>query len=222
MGAVEKTILYTEPPHHKKPNIVRKLYDWVLGWAETPYGGLALFLLTFAEASFFPIPPDPLLIALVLGVQAKAFKYALSATTASVIGACFGYFIGYALWWSDPMTFSGVATWFFNNIPGFTHEIFYHVQALYESWDFWIIFTAGFTPIPYKVFTISAGAFDINILMMILASVISRGARFFIIAWMIWKWGTPIKGFIDKYFNWLALLFTVLLVGGFVLIKYAL
>lgn len=205
----------------KKPNPIRRLYDWVLGWADSPYGGLALFILAFAEASFFPVPPDPLLIALVLGAQAKAFKYALNATSASVIGACFGYFIGHVLWWSDPMTFSGIADWFFAHIPGFTRELFFHVQVLYEKWDFWIIFTAGFTPIPYKVFTITAGAFDISVTMLIIASVISRGARFFLVAWMIWKWGRPIKGFIDKYFNWLALLFTLLLVGGFILIKYA-
>jgi len=206
----------------KKPNLMRRLYDWILGWAEHPYGGVALFVLAFAEASFFPIPPDPLLIALVLGFQAKAFKFAFQATLASVLGACFGFWIGHTLWWADTAVFSGVANWFFAHVPGFTQELFFHVQGLYEEWNFWVIFTAGLTPIPYKVFTIAAGAFDVSIVMMILASIVSRGARFFIVAWMIWKWGEPIKGFIDKYFNWLALLFTVLLVGGFVLIKYVL
>lgn len=219
MGVVENT---TELKKMRKPNFVRRLYDWILGWADTPYGGLALFILAFAEASFFPVPPDPLLIALVLGMQAKAFKFALNATAASVIGACFGYFIGHALWWADVGQFSGVATWFFAHIPSFSHEVFFKVQALYEQWNFWVIFTAGFTPIPYKVFTIAAGAFDVSMGMMVIASIVSRGARFFLVAWMIWKWGVPIKGFIDKYFNWLALLFTVLLIGGFVVIKYAL
>ncbi|MBN1466575.1 DedA family protein [candidate division KSB1 bacterium] len=218
MGVVENT----SNINVAKKNIVRKLYDWVLGWAESPYGGLALFILAFAEASFFPIPPDPLLIALVLGAQAKAFKFALTCTLASVIGACFGYFIGHSLWWAGTGEFSGLANWFFAHIPGFTHDIFYRVQGLYAQWNFWIVFTAGFTPIPYKVFTITAGAFDVSFGMMVMASVISRGARFFLVAWMIWKWGEPIKGFIDKYFNWLAIAFTMLLIGGFVLIKYAL
>ena len=219
MGVIENTV---EIKKTRKNNIVRRLYDWVLGWADTPYGGLALFLLAFAEASFFPIPPDPLLIALVLGMQAKAFRFALNATAASVLGACFGYFIGHVLWWADAGQFSGLANWFFANVPSFSPETFYAVQGLYEQWNFWVIFTAGFTPIPYKVFTIAAGAFDVSIAMMIFASIISRGARFFLVAWMIWKWGAPIKSFIDQYFNWLALAFTVLLIGGFVVIKYAL
>jgi membrane protein DedA with SNARE-associated domain len=91
---------------------------------------------------------------------------------------------------------------------------------MFDEWDFWIIFTAGFTPIPYKVFTITSGAFDMNIGMFIIASVISRGARFFLVAYLIWKFGPTIKSFIDKYFNWVAIGFTVLLIGGFVLIKY--
>lgn len=193
----------------------------MLHWAETPYGTLALFALCFAEASFFPIPPDPLLIALVLGMQMKAFKFALNATIASVLGACFGYFIGYSLWWTDAGQFSGLANWFFMHIPSFSQDLFFKVQGLYDQWNFWVIFTAGFTPIPYKVFTIAAGAFNVSITMMIVASIISRGARFFLVAWLIWKWGVPIKGAIDKYFNWLALIFTILLIGGFVLIKFA-
>ncbi len=216
MGVVENTAGVKV----KKPNMVRRLYDWVLGWAETPYGGLALFILAFAEASFFPVPPDPLLIALVLGLQARAFRFALTATAASVLGACFGYFIGHSLWWAGAAEFSGLANWFFAHIPGFTQEIFYRVQAMYDQYNFWVVFTAGFTPIPFKVFTIAAGAFDVSFVMMVIASVISRGARFFLVAWMIWKWGAPIKGFIDKYFNLLAVAFTVLLIGGFVAIKY--
>lgn len=91
---------------------------------------------------------------------------------------------------------------------------------MYEQYDFWIIFTAGFTPIPYKIITISSGAFNINMIMFIVASVISRGARFFLVAFLIWKFGPQIKSFIDKYFNWLAVGFTALLIGGFLVIKY--
>ena len=199
---------------------VRKIYDWVLHWADTPYGPMALFVLAFAEASFFPIPPDALLIALVLGSQVKAFKFAINCTIGSVAGALLGYAIGYFVWWSGTDQFSSFAYFFFDNVPGFTESIFYKVQGLYEEWDFWIIFTAGFTPIPYKVFTISSGAFKISLPMFIIASVISRAARFFLVAFLIWKFGPQIKTFIDKYFNWLAIAFTVLLVGGFVAIKY--
>jgi len=199
---------------------VRKLYDWVLHWAETPYGPVALFILAFAEASFFPIPPDALLIALVLGVRKKAFKFAMVCSVASVLGALLGYAIGYYAWWSSTGEFSTLAGFFFNNIPGFSHELFYKVQGMYEEWDFWIVFTAGFTPIPFKVFTISSGAFDISLIMFVIASFISRSARFFLVAALIWKFGDQIKDFIDKYFNLLAILFTVLLVGGFVAIKY--
>lgn len=201
-------------------NIFRKLYDWVLSWANSSYGAVALFVLSFAEASFFPIPPDPLLIALILGVQRKAFRYALNCTLASVLGAAAGYLIGHYIWWSSPGNFSSLANFFFDIIPGFTHELFYKVQGMFEQWDFWVIFTAGFTPIPFKVFTISAGAFNISVIMLVVASLISRGARFFLVAWLIWKYGESIKAFIDKYFNLLAIGFTVLLVGGFVLIKY--
>ncbi|MCF8267953.1 MAG: DedA family protein [Ignavibacteriales bacterium] len=200
---------------------VRRLYDWMLHWADTPYGALALFTIAFAEASFFPIPPDALLIALVLGAQSKAFKLALNCSVGSILGAVLGYLIGHYLWWNSDAQYSSLAMFFFNNIPGFTDELFRNVGALYEEWNFWIVFTAGFTPIPYKVFTVSGGAFQINFTMFIIASIISRSARFFLVAFLIWKYGATIKAFIDKYFDLLAILFTVLLVGGFVLIKFA-
>lgn len=199
---------------------IRKLYDWVLHWAETPYGAIALFILAFAESSFFPIPPDALLIALVLGARTKAFKFASTCTIASVTGALAGYAIGHFLWWSSPSEFSEIANFFFNNIPSFTQQSFFEIQKMYSQYDFWIVFTAGFTPIPYKLITISSGAFNISLPMFVIASVISRGARFFLVAFLIWKFGPQIKNFIDKYFNWLAIAFTVLLIGGFVVIDY--
>ncbi|MCF8266097.1 MAG: DedA family protein, partial [Melioribacteraceae bacterium] len=172
---------------------VRKIYDWMLHWASTPYGAIALFFLAFAEASFFPIPPDALLIALVLGASTKAFRFALNSTIGSVLGALLGYSIGYFAWWTGDREFSSLAMFFFDTVPGFTQELFTNVQILYRDWDFWIIFTAGFTPIPYKIFTISSGAFDINLVMFVIASVISRGARFFLVAFLIWKFGEQIK-----------------------------
>ena len=199
--------------------IIRKLYDWVLHWADTPYGALALFLLAFAESSFFPIPPDALLIALVLGARTKAFRLAANCTLGSVTGAIAGYAIGNFLWWTPANEFTGLALFFFEHIPSFTQDAFYGVQKLYEQYDFWIVFTAGFTPIPYKVINITSGAFDISMVMFLVASIISRGARFFLVALLIWKFGPPIKKFIDKYFNLLATVFIILLVGGFLLLK---
>ncbi|HRI46090.1 MAG TPA: YqaA family protein [Ignavibacteriaceae bacterium] len=201
---------------------VRRLYDWMLHWAATPYGAIALFAIAFAESSFFPIPPDALLIALVLGARAKAYKFALTSTVGSVLGALLGYALGYYVWWTSDNQFTSLAMFFFNNIPSFTEVTFYKIQQLYIEYDFWIIFTAGFTPIPYKVFTIASGAFDINLIMFVIASIVSRGARFFLVAFLLWKFGEPIKNFIDKYFDWLAIGFTVLLIGGFAVIKFAL
>ncbi len=199
---------------------VRQLYDWVLHWSETKYGPWALFFLAFAEASFFPIPPDALLIALVLGYRKKAFRFAFLTSAGSVLGAILGYSIGHFLWWNGNAEFSNIAHFFFLNVPGFDEKIFESVRELYNQWNFWIIFTAGFTPIPYKVFTITAGAFKINFPMFLFASIVSRSARFYLVSFLIWKFGEPISKFIDKYFDWLAILFTVLLVGGFVAIKY--
>ena len=201
---------------------VRKMYDWVLSWSESKYGTIALFVLAFAESSFFPIPPDALLIALVLGARTKAFRLAAICTLGSVSGGMFGYWIGHFLWYDTAGNFSALANFFFDTIPGFTVELFDSVAALYDKWNFWIVFTAGFTPIPYKIFTVSGGAFNIDFILFVVASAISRAARFYLVATLIWKFGDSIKEFIDKYFDWLAIAFTVLLIGGFVVIKYIL
>ncbi len=178
-------------------SIIRKLYDWVLHWAETPYGTAALFILAFAESSFFPIPPDVLLIALALGARKKALYFALICSLASIAGGFFGYGIGHYLWW-EGSTYSGIAHFFFNNIPGFSEQLFTSVQHQYDQHGFLIIFTAGFTPIPFKIFTITAGAFDINLFNFLIASTLSRTVRFFLVAGLIWKYGDSIKSFIDK------------------------
>jgi membrane protein YqaA with SNARE-associated domain len=198
----------------ERPNIVRRMYDWVLSWADSPYGLLALGILSFAEASFFPIPPDVLLIALVLGARDKWIKLALVCSLASVAGALAGYYIGAGLW-------SAVDSFFYEYVPGFTPEKFTYVEGLYKEYDFWLVFAAGFTPIPFKVITITAGAFSLNLPMFILASTLSRSARFFLVAFLLHRYGEPIRAFIDKWFNVLAIVFTVLLIGGFLLIKVA-
>jgi membrane protein YqaA with SNARE-associated domain len=200
-------------------NYLRRLYDWILHWAETKYGVPALFLLALAESSFFPIPPDVLLIPLALGARSKAIRFALVCSVASIVGGIAGYGIGYFAWWSGVETYSAVALFFFNHIPGFTEQVFLNIQEKYEIYNFLIVFTAGFTPIPFKIITISAGAFSVNFPMFLLASTVSRSARFFLVALLIRQFGEPITVFIDKYFNVLSIIFTLLLIGGFLVLK---
>lgn len=193
--------------------MLRRLYHWVLHWAETPYGSWALFLLALAESSFFPVPPDVLLIALAISIPARSFRYALICSVGSVIGGMIGYLIGYQF-----MDLIGMKIVEFY---GFTSQ-YAAVGDLYDRYNAWAVGIAGFTPIPYKVFTISAGAFKIDFLVFLIASAISRAARFFLVGWLIYRFGPGIKLFIDRYFNILAIVFTVLLVGGFIVIKYLL
>ena len=190
--------------------MLRKLYDWVLHWAETPYGSWALFLLAFCESSFFPVPPDVLLIALSVALPQKALRYALICSVGSVLGGCLGYLIG----WQFMSSIGQQVITFY----GFTQK-FAYIQSLYRAYDAWAVGIAGFTPIPYKVFTISAGAFQINFSIFLIASIVSRSARFFLVGGLIHIFGKKIQAFIDRYFNMLAVVFTVLLVAGFVLIK---
>lgn len=196
--------------------MIKRLYDWVLSWSESRWGWLALFILALCESSWFPIPPDILLIALCLGAVKKSFRFASICLAGSIIGAMIGYSIGHFLWTTPAGEPTAIATFFFNHI--FSVEGFNSVGALFDKYNFWIVFTAGFTPLPYKIFTIAGGLFDINFVMFIIASIVSRGLRFFLIAWLIWRFGAPIKAFIDKYFNLLATLFTVLLIGCFALV----
>ena len=201
-------------------NWLRRLYDWVLSWASSPYAVPVLFTVSFVESSFFPIPADPLLIALILGLRKRAFYYAFICTAGSVFGGIFGYFVGSFLWWTETMDFSSIATFFFTYIPGFTEQLFYNIQAQYESYNFVVIFTAAFTPIPYKVFSISAGAFDINFLTFVVASILGRGLRFYGITVVLWYFGRPVKKIIDKYFNLLAILLLLISIISYIIIVY--
>ncbi len=198
---------------------MKRLYKWVLEWATTAYASIALFTFALIEAIFFPVPADILLIALVLGFRQKAFRYAFYATVGSVSGAFFGYLAGHYAWVNGGGEFTWFANLFFNNIPGFSIDLFERIKVMYAQWDFWIIFTAGFTPVPYKIFTVTAGVFDMNLLLFLLASLISRGARFFIITFVLFRYGLPIKIFIEKYFNIIALGFAMSIIGGFVVVK---
>ncbi|MHC4881541.1 MAG: YqaA family protein [Planctomycetota bacterium] len=192
----------------------RKLYNWVIHFADTPHGERALFLLSFAESSFFPVPPDVLLAPLTLGAPKKWFRFALSCSVASVLGGVLGYFIGMFLW-------DQIGAWVFAHLGGigFTEENFTAFQDGYNKYGFWIVFTCGFTPLPYKVCTITAGVAGIFFPGFLIASALSRSARFFLVAGLFgWK-GEAIRPFIEKYFNWLSLAFVILLIGGFAVLK---
>jgi len=195
---------------------LRRLYDWVLHWADTPWGVPALFLLAFAESSFFPIPPDLLLVALALGAPRRALRFALVCTVGSVLGGVAGYAIGWGLW-------EGIGRGILFDVYGLEGP-FERVEALYGKNAFLAIFTAAFTPIPYKVFTIAAGVFheSVSLTTLVLASILGRGGRFFLVAGLIARFGAPATRLIDAHFNRLALLFCVLLVGGVLLLKVVL
>ena len=191
--------------------MLKKLYNWVLHWAETPHGTWALFLLAFAESSFFPIPPDVLLIALAVGAPQKSLKYALVCSIGSILGGCLGYLIG----WHFMLGIGERIIAFYGLAPKVSY-----IEALYNQYDAWAVGIAGFTPIPYKVFTIAAGAFKISFPIFVLASAISRSARFFLVGGLIYIFGPGIQAFIDRYLNALAVAFVILLIAGFVAIKY--
>ena len=191
--------------------MLRRLYDWVLHWAATPYGTWALFLLSFAESSFFPIPPDVLLIAMCVARPERSFHFALVCSIGSILGGCLGYLIG----WQFMASLGNRIVEFY----GLSDKVAY-IETLYNTYDAWAVGIAGFTPIPYKVFTIAAGMFKINFTVFVLASMASRSARFFLVGGLIYLFGPRIQRFIDRYFDLLAVTFTVLLVGSFILIKY--
>lgn len=192
-------------------NPLKKLYRWVLRWSESPHAGWALFLIAFAESSFFPVPPDVLLLPLCLGDRRKAFKFALICTVGSVLGGIVGYFIGWAL--REPVAEPLIG------LLGLTAE-YQYVQVLYNQYAGLAVGAAALTPLPYKLFTIGAGVCGINLGVFILASVAFRGLRFFVEAAFIWKFGGRIRNFIERYF-WLATIaFFALLIGGFVVVRH--
>lgn len=199
------------PPSGERRGFLRRLYDWVLGWADRPGGAWALFGIAFAESSFFPIPPDALLIPLVIGRPTRGLWFAMVCTAGSVLGAIAGYMIGGFLFASIGqaiLDFYGAAD---------------HYVSLGQMFNenLWLTLgTAGFTPIPFKVFTIAAGAFAVAFLPFVVISTVSRGARFFIVAGLLTMFGERIRTFIEKYFNLLSILFVILLIGGFMVVGF--
>jgi len=183
------------------------LFSWMEGLAASPHPGFWLFGLAFAESSFFPLPPDILLVSLGVMNPSEALWYALISTVGSVLGGAFGYGIG--LKGGRPLLYR-----FFNETK------IHSVEKMYDRYNAWATGIAGLTPIPYKIFTIGGGAFKINFKVFMLASLLSRGGRFLAEGILLFFFGAPIRDFLYEYFNWLSLAFVVLLVGGFWLVQH--
>ncbi len=202
----------SEVPIPKKPNIIRRLYAWTVSWADRPGGTWALFFIAFAESSFFPIPPDILLLALCFGAREKWLKYAAICTLGSVLGGIAGWGIGYGL--RDT-----VAIPILNLFDGSGHTQ-EKIQGWYDAYGFWGILIAAITPIPYKVFTIFSGMAHYSLPLLVGASVIGRGFRFFLVAGLIRVFGLRVRPFIEKHLEWCFVIGTVLLIGGIVFLKF--
>ena len=190
---------------------LRQLYDWTISWAEKPQGTWALFLIAFAESSFFPIPPDVLLIALCVGAVTRSFRFAAICTVGSLLGGALGYGIG-------AFGFETIGEPIVKAYHG--EAVMDKIKLWYDTYGFWGHLLAAVTPIPYKVFTISSGVFKFSFAEFMLASCIGRSLRFFAVAALMYAFGPRIKSFIEKYFNWCAWGFMILLIGGFALLKY--
>ncbi len=190
--------------------MLRKLYDWTLRLAEHRYALLALSIISFIESSVFPVPPDIILMAMVLADRSRAWVAATLCTVASVLGGVAGYGIGYFLF--EEIGRPVLALY------GYSEE-FQAFQSMYNEWGFWIVFGGGFTPIPYKVITIASGVAHLDLTTFVVASLASRGARFFLVAGLLWYFGPPIRRLIDKHLGWMAFAGFALAVGGVVALK---
>lgn len=193
-------------------SLLRRAYDWGLEWVQRPHGEWVLFLLAVAESSFFPIPPDVFLIVLAIATPKRAFRYAAICSVGSVLGGMLGYGLG--------LLFMNSVGHRIIDFYGLTDK-FAVAGDLYRRYDAWAVGAAGFTPIPYKLFTITAGAFRIDFFTFVLASLASRSARFFLVAGFIYRFGASVRYFIERYFNLLTFAFLGLLILGYLLIKWA-
>lgn len=197
----------------KAHGVLRGLYYWVLSWAHTRYGTPALFGISFAESSFFPIPPDVLQIALSVAKPRWSYYYAAVNAVGSVLGGVVGWLIGFLVWESTK-------GFFFSYVPGFSPDKFEYVVQLYQEHALLTIIGAAFTPIPYKIFTIAAGVCSVGLPVLILGSVIGRSARFLMVATAIFFFGEKVKHYLEKYLEIITFVMFVLLVAGFVAVKY--
>lgn len=191
--------------------LIRQMYDKVLALSARPNAMFWLFVIAFAESSFFPVPPDIMIIPMVLATPQKAWRIAGCALTASVVGGYFGYALG--MFGYEAIAKPLIAFYGYN-------ETFAEFSRYYQEWGAWIVFMAGLTPFPYKVITITSGVLGLNIWVFGIASVLARGIRFYLIAFLLKRYGMPMKNFIEKNLGLLTILFVILLVGGFYLIKY--
>ena len=190
---------------------MRRLYDWVIRLAGHPRAIPAMGVVSFAESSFFPIPPDVMLVPMILANRQKAFTIALVCTVCSVLGGLLGYAIGY---------------YFFETIGAWVVKT-YGLQAGLEKfrdeftrYGTWVILIKGLTPIPYKLVTIASGAAHFDLFTFVWASIVTRGLRFFLVAALLWKFGEPIRAFIEKRLTLVMWTFLIALVGGFVAVKF--
>ena len=190
---------------------MRTIYDWVINLSKKPNGSRSLALISFSEASFFPIPPDIVLIPMVIANKVKALWFAFICTISSVLGGILGYLIG-AIFYS---TIGIIIV----NYYGLENQ-FAEFELLYNKLGFWIVFGAGFTPFPFKFITIASGFFNLNFFLFVFVAIIGRGLRFFLLAILLKIFGNFIENFINKYFNLLVILFFILLISGFILLKY--
>lgn len=194
-------------------NPLRKLYFWTLHWADTKHSLWALIIISFTESSFFPVPPDVLLLPMCMARPKKWLTYAFWCTAASVAGAVLGWGIGLYIW-------DAVSSFFYQWIPGFTQQRFEAFSALYQTYGFWVIMAKGLTPIPFKIITISAGACHVPLHIVVIASIISRGARFFVAAGLIRAFGEKARPYLEKHIERVFLVVLVLGILGFVALKY--
>ncbi|MEM5475053.1 YqaA family protein [Pacificibacter sp. AS14] len=191
--------------------MLKRLYDWTLSMAQHPRALWALALVAFIESSVFPIPPDILMIPLIVARPKDAFKIAFVATLASVAGGMLGYFIGYGAF----ETIGRPVLEFYGK-----DAYFDEFKETYNQYGAWAVLIAGVTPFPYKVITILSGATALSLPVFIAASVVARALRFFIVAALLWKFGEPIRDFIEKRLGLMFTLFIILLVGGFAVVKF--
>ena len=191
-------------------DLTRRIYDHTLNLASRKNALTWLFVISFIESSFFPIPPDIMIIPMVLATPKEAYKIAGVATVASVLGGYFGYFIGvygFELIARPLLEFYGYM------------KQFGEFENYYHEYGAWIVFGAGITPFPYKIITIASGVVRLDLVVFTIASVIARGMRFYFIAWLLKRFGEPMKVFIEKNLNLLSILFLLLLIGGFAAVK---
>jgi len=191
--------------------LLRGLYDWTIRLAQHRHATAALFAVSFAESSVFPIPPDAMLVPMILANPRKAWLFAGVCTVASVLGGLLGYGIGYFLY----DTLGKPILQLYSQQDQIEHAL-----AWYREWGAWIVAVKGFTPIPYKVVTITSGFAHLDIWAFVLASIVSRIPRFFLVAALLRRYGDPIRAFIEKRLYLVTTLFLLFLIGGFVVIEY--